>query len=39
MYPAGVIFDDVLLVWDYGHLSVEAAKLFAREYVYLNLKN
>lgn len=39
MYSCRVIFDDVLLVWDYGHLSVEGAKFVAREYVLPQFKN
>jgi hypothetical protein len=39
IYSCQVIHDDVLLAWDYGHLTLEGAKFVAREYVLPQLLN
>jgi peptidoglycan/LPS O-acetylase OafA/YrhL len=33
IYSCKVIYDDILLVWDYGHLTLEGSRFVAKEYV------
>ena len=33
VYECKVIHDDVLLAWDYGHLTIEGSKFVASKYV------
>ena len=39
IYSCRVIYDDVLLAWDYGHLTLEGAKFITREYVLPQILN